>query len=159
VYVSDRSDFNTVFRLTEGANARQPSLSKDGRSVVFVHASDSDTEIDLVPSRGGTVTQVLLASSTPNVRNLRNPVFTPDGTRVVFSYDDGLTPAIGVVDATGAFARVSPADGLAYAGASVYPDGRAVLASAGGSTVMLNQLRRIDLTTGAASTVLPTLGL
>jgi Tol biopolymer transport system component len=160
VYVSDQSDFNTVFAITAGASARTPSLSKDGSRVVFINVTSTDTEIATVPSRGGDITNVMLASSTGTARNLRNPVFTPDGSHIVFSFDNGSTPAVGIVDTTGAgYTIVSPNDGLAYTGASLYPDGTAVLASAGGSSVMLDSLRRIDLSTGMATIVLSTLGL
>jgi TolB protein len=160
VYVSDASDFTTAYRLTTGANARTPSLSRDGKTVVFVKVLVGDTELDTVPSRGGDTHAVLKASTLPSARNLRTPVFTTDGTHVVFSYDDGATGSIGIVALDGSgFVKVSPLSGFAYSGASVFPNGNAVLAAAGAGLDMLSELHRIDLTTGAETVVTQTLGL
>src|SRR4051812_47441586 len=53
LYAANDSDLQTVSRLTTGGGQRQPSLSKDGKTVVFVRQVGTDTEIATVSSSGG----------------------------------------------------------------------------------------------------------
>jgi TolB protein len=159
VYVSDQSDFSTVFRLTTEGGARQPSLSKDGRRVVFVRSLNNDTEIVTLPSSGGTPSTVLAASSTATARNFKNPIFNADGTRIIFGYEEGASGSLGIVNTDGSgFARLAGGSALTYAAPSLYADGMSVLAAAGSSTSQLTQLEKIALATGAATNVASTLG-
>src|SRR5687768_5954855 len=93
IYVADKADYQKHQALTTSGNARQPSLSKDGKRVVFVLQSGTDTSIRSVPAAGGTVST--LFTSTATEKNLRNPVLSPDGTKIAFAFDSGSTSAIG----------------------------------------------------------------
>ena len=159
VYAADERDYSTSIKLTTSGGARHPSLSADGRRVVFVRASGSDTEISTVSVAGGMVSTVLVASTTATARNLRSPVYTPDGQRIVFAYDEGSSSSIGVVNADGSgFMKLAGGGALAYSGISMYPDGSGVLAAAGSSTSQLTQLEKISLLNGSAMNVTSTLG-
>src|SRR5690349_21744674 len=73
LYIADEKNYSQVWQLTEGGGAYTPSLSRDGRVVVFVARTTTDTTIATIPATGGTVSSVYKSSST--VRNLRTPVF------------------------------------------------------------------------------------
>ncbi len=158
VYVADRFDFSQVARLSTAGNARHPSLSKDGRQVVFVRAFAGDTELLTVPTTGDIAPTRLLASSATQ-KNLRTPVFSPDGTRIVFAFDDGVTSFLGVVNTDGSgFATVAGSATLSYAAPSFYADGSAVLAVAGSPVTGYTQLEKVVLATGAPTNVANNLG-
>ncbi|MBK7857265.1 MAG: hypothetical protein IPJ65_01320 [Archangiaceae bacterium] len=158
VYLSDQADLMTVTRLTDSGGAKQPSFDKEARRVVFVKSTGTDSEVDIVPTTGGTPTTVI-ASTTASVKNLRTPVFSLDGQRVFFAYDDGASSSIGVVNTDGSmFQRLAAGSALAYAGISLYPDGSALLATAGNSVTQLTQLERISTLNGQATSVTNALG-
>jgi TolB protein len=159
LYLSDQRDFMVSARLTTEGGAKQPSFDKDGKRVVFVRSSGTDSEVDVVSTSGGAPT-TLISSATAAVKNLRDPVFTPDGMRVVFAYDDGPSSSVGVVNSDGSgFQRLAGGGALAYSGVSMYPDGSAVLAAAGSSTSQLTQLERISTFNGQTTSVTNMLGL
>lgn len=155
LYVADEKDYSRVGQLTQGGGAYTPSLSRDGRVVVFVAKTATDSVIATIPARGGDVSQVFRSTST--VRNLRNPVFSPDGTRVVFAFDEGAGSSIGVVNTDGSgFAKVAGGT-ISYASPTFLPDGT-VLVAAGSPGTGYTQVERLDLSTGSALNVTSTLG-
>ncbi len=157
VYVADESNFQTVGVLTTGQTASTPSLSPDGKQIVFARKTAAGTELALVPSSGGTASTLL--ASNANVANVRTPVFSPDGTKVAFTFDSAGAAAVGVVDATGSgFAKLNSGGSLGYAFPSWYPDGSAVLAAAGGAGLGFTQVEKLDLGTGAPTNITNTLG-
>lgn len=157
VYVADESDYSTVAVLTQSANVRTPSLSKDGTRVVFVRGSGTSAEIATVPSAGGTISTVL--ASTAQASNFKTPVFSPDGTRIAFSFDEGTATSIGLVNADGTnFAKLIGGSALAYASPSWAPDGASIVAAAGNVGLSLTQLERIDVATGTPTNITNTLG-
>lgn len=155
LYVADEKNYAQIGQLTQGGGAYTPSLSRDGRVVVFVARTATDSVIATIPARGGEVSQVFRSTST--VRNLRNPVFSPDGTQVVFAYDDGASSSIGVVNADGSgFAKVAGGV-ISYASPTFLADGT-VLVAAGSPGSGYTQVERLDLTTGGSLNVTSTLG-
>jgi Tol biopolymer transport system component len=157
VYLSDQADFTQVARLTTSGNARQPSMSKDGRQVVYVRAFAGDTELLTVATAGSIPPSRLLATSA-NARNFRHPVFSPDGTQVVFAYEQAGASALGIINTDGSgFARLAGGSGFYYGAPCFYPDGSAVLAIAGNASGF-TQLERITLATGAAVNITNDLG-
>lgn len=157
VYVADESDYSTVAVLTQSANVRTPSLSKDGKRIVFVRGSGMTAEIAAVASSGGAVSTVL--ASTAQASNFKTPVFSPDGTRIAFSYDDGTSTSIGLVNADGTgFAKLIGGSSLAYASPSWAPDGASVVAAAGNVGLALTMVERINVNTGMPQNLAGNLG-
>lgn len=158
LYVSDERDFMSTTRLTEGGGAKHPSMQKDGSRIVFIRTSANDSEIAMVPTAGGMVSTVLVASTTATARNLRTPVFTPDGTKIVFAYDEGAGSSVGIVNTDGSgFTRIAGGS-LSYSAISMFPDGSGVLAAAGSTTAQLTQLEKLSLVGGTHVNITNTLG-
>jgi Tol biopolymer transport system component len=162
VYVADQADYQTTLVLTQSANVHTPSLSRDGRRVVFVRGGAADSELATVAVTGGTVSAVLPATAT--AKNFRTPVFSPDGTRIAFGYDDGASgvSAIGLVNVDGSgFVKVIGGVGspLAYASPSFTADGTALVAAAGSLGLGLTMLERVSLTGGSTLNLLNGLGI
>ncbi len=159
LYVADQSDYNTVSKLTTSGGVHQPSLSKDGKRVVFVLQNGSASELDLVASTGGTPSTVLSTATQAGISNLREPVLSPDGTKVVFAFDQGAGSSLGVVNVDGSgFATLVGGGALSYSSPSFYPDGNSVLAATGSSASNLSQLEKVTLANGLSTNVASTLG-
>lgn len=159
VYVSDKSDYTTVAQLTHSGANRHPSLSHDGKVAVFVHAADpAANAIQTVATDGsGPPRTLYTADASANQRNLRTPVFSPDGTKVVFAFDVGTTSFLGVVNSDGSNFSTLTASTLSFAAPSFYADGRHVLAIAGNSSSSFTQLQQVDVTNGTTQSVLTSL--
>lgn len=71
-----------VSRLTRGVRAREPDVSPDGRTVVFVRKMGDRSELHLVGLDGSNLRA--LAVSPPQTE-WGDPRFSPDGTKVVAS--------------------------------------------------------------------------
>ena len=157
VYIVDVSDLQTTARLTTSGGTRHPSISRDGKRVVFSRQTGADTEIATVGTLGGANTSVLSSSAT--VKNLRNPIFSKDGTKIFFTYDLGVASAIGVVNVDGTgFKSLAGSSTFSYASPSLFADGLTMLAGAGNNGTNLTQLERVDAATGMATNVTNTLG-
>jgi Tol biopolymer transport system component len=135
-----------------------PSFSRDGRQVVFARRSGSESELSVVSTSGGPPTTVLRSTATQT--NLRLPVFSPDGRRIAFAYDENaLSSSIGVVNVDGSdFRKVIGGQALAYGSPSWFPDGQHLLVSAGNAGLMQTQVERVNVSTGAPTPVTNTLG-
>ncbi|MFZ5468562.1 MAG: hypothetical protein ACOZIN_03910 [Myxococcota bacterium] len=158
VYVADEADLSTVGRLTTAGGAHHPSLSQDGRQVVFVQTNGGESAIQTVAVNGGALPSTVF-SSTATQKNLRTPVFSPDGRKIAFAYDEGASSSIGWVNADGTgFERLAGGSALSYASPSFYSDGTRLLAIAGSSSATYTQLENIDLATGTATNVTSNLG-
>jgi putative cell wall-binding protein len=80
----------TSLVVTDGRN---PALSPDGSQVAFVRNDGSNDEIFVVPTGGGTATQL---TNTPTAKD--HPVWSHDGAEVAFSSGSNVA----VIPATGA---------------------------------------------------------
>jgi TolB protein len=156
VYLVDDGDPNTTTTLTQSANVRTPSFSKDGKRLVFVRGGTMDAEIASVATEGGLITTVL--ASTATAKNFKTPAFSPDGTRIVFGFDEGNVQRIGIVNADGTGFSTLATGGLAQGFPSFTPDGLAVIVAAGGVGLGFTQLEKITLATNSVSNVTNTLG-
>lgn len=63
-------------------SAYQPTISPDGRQVVFVSDFDGDEELWLIDTQTGVITQL-----TQNEATDRNPHWSPHGTTLIFASD------------------------------------------------------------------------
>lgn len=157
VYIADERNLQQTSRLTTSGFTRHPSLSSDGKRVVFVRQDGADTELATVATSGGASTAVLRSSTM--VKNLRNPVFSKDITKIFFAYDIGSASALGVVNLDGSgFKSVAGGPTFSYASPSLYADGLSVLVGGGNSASSLTQLEKIDAASGAPQNVTNTLG-
>lgn len=155
VYVADQADFQAAGVLTQSGDVRTPSLSKDGKKIVFVRGGA--TELAIVPSAGGNASSVLKATGTQ--KNFRTPVFSPDGNTIAFAFDDGTVSSIGLVNVDGTgFRRLIGGSSLAYASPSYMPDGTEVLVMAGSPGLQYKQIERVNVTTAMPVSVTNMLG-
>lgn len=72
-------------RLTEGMRANNPSVSKDGKQIVFVFQKDGTSNIGVVDIDGKNFRRLTFFESGEQVYN---PKFSPDGKLIVFDYSD-----------------------------------------------------------------------
>ena len=157
VYLADEKNLQQTTRLTTSGFTRHPSISSDGKRVVFVRQDGADTEVATVATSGGASTAVLRSSAM--VKNLRNPVFSKDTTKIFFAYDINSASALGVVNLDGSgFKSVAGGPTFSYASPSLYADGLSVLVGGGNSASSLTQLEKIDAASGAPQNVTNTLG-
>ncbi len=157
VYLVDDADTQTAGTLTASANVRTPSFSKDKQRIVFVRGTGESAEIAVVPAAGGMPSIVLTA--TAQMRDLKTPVFSPDGSSVAFSYTRNGLSEVAIVNVDGTGLTPLAANGvLAYASPTFSADGASVVVAAGSSGLALTQVERITLASGSPSSITNTLG-
>lgn|GEM_PF-737652 len=156
VYLADDADAQTTTTLTQSANVRTPSLSLDGKRVVFVRGGTMDSELATVATTGGVISTVISATATQ--KNFKTPVFSPDGSKIAFGFDEGVSTAIGLVNVDGTGFQKLATGGLSQAFPSFTPDGLAVIVAAGSVGLGYTQIERITLATNAVTNVTNTLG-
>ncbi len=158
LYVTDKADgFQDVMQVTTSGNNKHPALSPNGKQVVFVHATPTASELQLA-TLGSTSEPAVVLASDATRRNFRNPVFSPDGTSLVFAYDKGASSYLGKVSPSGTGFQELGNGAPSYSAPSYFPDGRSVLAIAGSSASGYAQLERVTLADGKAVTVASSLG-
>lgn len=159
VYLADATDYQTTAVLTQSGTVHSPSLSKDGKRIVFVQGAGADSAIASVAVSGGSVSVVLAASA--QVKNFKTPVYSPDGLKIAFTYDNGgVSSNLGLVNTDGSnFVALVGGGALAYALPSFSADGLTLLAAAGSTGSQLTQLERITIATKQAISVTNTLGI
>ncbi|MGA9520180.1 MAG: hypothetical protein WBV82_01875 [Myxococcaceae bacterium] len=154
VYVADDADVSEIARLTTSGSNRHPSLSNDGRRVVFIHGSGANAAIQTVPVAGGAPSTVLTADSTKS--GFSRPVFSPDDETLAFTFERGGASYVGIVNADGsgfeAFGNGAPS----LFSPTFYPDGQNLLVAS--TTLQATRLVKLNLATGAADVILSTLG-
>lgn len=152
--LADVSDLTQLAALTTTGGAQQPSLSPNGKQVVYVHRTETGNELAVVSTSGGTPSTLLPADGTHP--NARSPVFSADGATVFFVYDAQEGARLASVGTSGQGAVDLTSGGRALASPSVLPDG-SVLAITGSSSAQLTQLVRVDPTTGEVTDLTPVL--
>jgi Tol biopolymer transport system component len=152
IYVADDSNVSNPLQLTTTADNRNPSLSKD-RRVVFVRGSAelwvANATSDPKP------TQVPLG--TASITGVHTPVFSPDGSTIVFAFEANGISSLARVNVDGSNPRPLTLPTHYYAGPSFYSDGSAVLA-ARGSTPDYTELVRVDINSGSETVIASLLG-
>jgi Tol biopolymer transport system component len=100
----------TEKRFTRDFNAVHASYSKDGKRITFVRGGGSNFRLYVAPvPEGDSLTEEDATAIFPPEDsltgrfgyNLYTPKFSPDGSRILFSYFDGTTRNVGVIDADG----------------------------------------------------------
>ncbi len=151
--VDDQGDANSPQRLTVGGGVAYPSVSRNGRSIVFVQQPGTGFEIRTVPTDGSAQPSTVFASGgavCSGCSNFRYPTFSPNGNVIVFAFNRGSgNYSLGRVNTDGSgFQELTPGATVSYGAPSFFPDGQSVLAPAGSSSNQLTQLARVGLSGG-----------
>lgn len=164
LWIADRRDFNAASKLTS-AGASNPSLKRDGREIVFVEGTGATSAVKTVATTvGAPVRTVFVPPTGSSLRNFRHPVFSPDGSFIVFTYDKG-TAFSGLArvnpDGTG-FAFLAPSadvgsSATSWASPSFGATGTEVFAAAG-TLGSYRRVERVTVATGSGTVVLTSLG-
>ncbi len=86
-------------RLTFGLRANNPSVSNDGRKIVFVFQKDGTSNIGMVSIDGKNFKRLTFFE---NGEQVFNPKFSNDGSYVIFDYSYHLARNIARIDTNGA---------------------------------------------------------
>nr|WP_205519575.1 PD40 domain-containing protein [Pyxidicoccus caerfyrddinensis] len=149
--VDDDGDPNSPQKLTTTGGVYWPSVSRDGRSIVFVQRTGTATALRTVPTSGGTTATLFSsgdASCPRGCTNFRTPTFSPDGRTVVFVFSPGNSSvtSLGRVNSDGSgFVELTPNTTVSYGAPSFLPNGSAVIAPSGSGLGQLNQIARVPL--------------
>ncbi|WP_163867652.1 TolB family protein [Myxococcus eversor] len=152
--VDDAGDPNSPQRLTSTGGAYWPSVSRDGRSIVFVQRGGG-TSLLTVPTTGGTVATLFTENDAACARgctNFRTPTFSPDGRSVVFVFSPGNSSltSLGRVNTDGSgFQELTPNLPVGFGAPSFVPNGTAVVAPSGSGLQQLNQVAYVPVSGGA----------
>jgi TolB protein len=149
LYVADDTDFGNPNRLTTSGFNRQPSFSANGRQIAFVHADPAGHQLQTISAGGSSSGPNTVYSATTGQRNFRTPVFSPDGSFIVFAYEENSASHLGRVNVDGSGFMQLTSGTNSYSSPSFYPSGQYVLAVAGSP----NQLQQVNATTGVTQTV------
>ncbi len=85
-------------RLTENLRANQPSISNDGKNIVFLFQKDGTTNLGSVDIKGKNFKQLTFFE---NGEQAYNPKFSPDDSYILFDYSYGNTRDIAKVNSAG----------------------------------------------------------
>ena len=121
----------------------------------MVYVSQDGSSLFRIPTVGGVPS--VLATQDPTFRNLRQPVFTPDGLFVLFTFDSAGSTGIGRVaaDGTGGIVPLSPG-AISYSSPSFDRNGRLLAVS--GTSGNPTSLSYLDPDTGSPNEVATDLG-
>ncbi|MGD8306615.1 MAG: biopolymer transporter Tol [Ignavibacteria bacterium] len=97
IYIYDIDKEEDV-RLTYNLRANQPSVSNDGRSIVFLYQKDGTTNLGLIDINGKNFSALTLYE---NGEQVYNPKFSNDDSYIVFDYSYGNGRDIAKVDVSG----------------------------------------------------------
>ncbi len=85
-------------RLTKNLRANQPSVSNDGRKIVFLFQRDGTTNLGLVDIDGKNFEQL---TQFENGEQVYNPKFSPDDSYIIFDYSYHNTRDIAKIKTSG----------------------------------------------------------
>jgi dipeptidyl aminopeptidase/acylaminoacyl peptidase len=126
IFVASLSDLAAAQAITQmqGDAMSRPSWSPDGTQIAFSSNEDGDEELYVVSASGGTP-----AKLTDNEAIDRDPVFSPDGRRIVYSSDidtPGSSELFAIPVGGGASERLTDASGSSTQ-AAFSPDGQRIV--------------------------------
>ena len=96
--MADSSNQNLITE-TQGTNFF-PSLSPDGKKIIFSSKRDGNFEIFEMDTAGGNI-----AKKTDNIGNLYAPEISPNGNRIIFALESGGDQTIWIMKRDGSNAR------------------------------------------------------
>lgn len=163
--VDDQGDANSPQRLTSSGGALHPSVSRNGRSVVYVQQTSTGFEVRTAPTDASANPSTVFASGgtqCPSCTNFRFPAFNPTNNVIVFAFNRGTGTNFGLArvnaDGSGFQELTAGSTALSFGAPSFFPDGQSVLAPAGSSSFDLRQLARVSLSGGSPTFITNTLG-
>jgi Tol biopolymer transport system component len=86
-------------RLTHDLRATNPSISRDGKNIVFTFQKDGSGNIAIVNAEGKNFKQLTVYG---NGEQVFNPQFSPDGEHIIFDYAYSHGRDIAMIDTSGA---------------------------------------------------------
>lgn len=95
VYDLDKKD---EIRLTNNLRANNPSVSNDGKSIVFIFQRDGTTNLGKVDIDGSNFVRLTFFE---NGEQIYNPKFSPDDSYIIFDYSYANTRDIARVNSAG----------------------------------------------------------
>ncbi len=98
IYIIDWTRIKTKKRLTRGMRAKEPHLSPDGRSIVFIKNEEGRTNICLLDLE---TEEVRYLTENEEYTQYFTPKFSPDGKKIVFSIFKNGQRDICLMDADG----------------------------------------------------------
>ena len=158
VYLADNTAPSTPIPVTSGGDNHMPALSRDARKIVFVHRTGANAELDTISVNAGSgIPPATILTSTANATNFRHPIFSPDGSYIVFAYDSDRSSFLGRVNIDGSnFQRIIGSSTRSYTSPSFFPNGTHLLAASGSSPSQYDMLSDVSLGGTAVSlTTLP----
>ncbi len=81
IFVADQSNYEIAKQLTFSGSNREPALSADGSTIVYVHEDRGLTSLRKISSGGGGDSELVAASSE---RQVMQPALNGNGSQVVF---------------------------------------------------------------------------
>lgn len=149
--------------VTRFADAVYPDLAPDGRSVVFVRREADGTRFHLSRAPVGAIdgkpddyTDIFSPPDSLRYFGIYTPRHSPDGKTVAFSFFDGVSRKVGLVDADGKNLRVMVAGDFDARDPAWSPDGKSLYYSCDRTGIY--NLYKLDLTSGAVAPVTRVLG-
>ena len=85
-------------RLTHGLRANNPSLSPDGKTIVYISQKDGTLNLFLIDIDGKNQRQLTFFR---NGEQIFNPKFSPDGSKIIFDYSLNESRDIAICDLDG----------------------------------------------------------
>ncbi|MFA3782903.1 biopolymer transporter Tol [Melioribacteraceae bacterium 4301-Me] len=98
IYIYDISK-DEEKRITFGMRANNPSVSNDGKKIVFIYQKDGTTNLGMVDIDGTNFKRLTLFE---NGEQVFNPKFSPDNSYVIFDYSYSNSREISKIDTSGA---------------------------------------------------------
>ncbi len=154
VYLADDSAPSIPIQVTTGGGYRMPALSRDASKIVFVRGSGANAEIDTISVNAASgIAPNMLVTSDASHSNFRNPVFSPDGSSIVFAYDSSGASVLGRVTANGGpIQRIigGPFPSRSYTSPSFFPGGTQLLAASGATPANFDTLEEVSISGGVS---------
>src|SRR5258708_6835362 len=147
VYLADDSAPTIPIQVTTGGGYRMPALSRDASKIVFVAGSGANAEIDTISVNAASgIAPTAVVTSDASHSDFRNPVFSPDGSYIVFAYLSSGSSLLGGVNANGgALQPILGGPSRSYASPSFFPGGSQLLAASGRSAFSYDSLEQVSL--------------
>ncbi|HYO66907.1 MAG TPA: hypothetical protein VEU33_12560 [Archangium sp.] len=155
--VDDAGDPNSPLQLTTQGGALNPTVSRNGRLVAFVFRSGSTSELRTVPTTGqGQPSTVFSSASTAcsGCGNFRFPTFSPNGSIIAFTLDQGGYAKLARVNADGSGFQIINTGGFYHFGPSAFTaDALGLIAARGTNASLLDTLTYVNLMTGRSDVI------
>ena len=139
-------------KLTNGWRAWNPSLSPDGKKLVFARGTDGTVNVTICDADGKNMRQV---TRFTNGEQVFTPRWSPDGRTIVFGYAPGDKQSVATVREDGSDFKIV-VKGADVRNPAYSPDGRSIVYSSAESGIF--NLCSIDLETGSTSQLTNVLG-